>query len=68
MDDFPQLTSLSKYELYNMGRSRYAGLKVASSQTHADDKEEECQTEEVGRGREGGGVRRRRAGGVGGGW
>ncbi|KAG2446162.1 hypothetical protein HXX76_000757 [Chlamydomonas incerta] len=47
MDDFPQLTSLSKYELYNMGRSRYAGLKVASSQTHADDKEEECQTEEV---------------------
>ncbi|KAG2440517.1 hypothetical protein HYH02_010395 [Chlamydomonas schloesseri] len=47
MDDYPQLTSLSKYELYNMGRSCYAGLKVASSQTHADDKEEECQTEEI---------------------
>lgn len=47
MEDFPQLQSLSKYELYNMGRSQYAGLKVASAQTHEDDKEEEAQTDEV---------------------
>lgn len=48
MDDFPQLQSLSKFELYTMGRSQYAGVKVASSQTHEDDKEEEQQTDEVG--------------------
>ncbi|GLI68764.1 hypothetical protein VaNZ11_013255 [Volvox africanus] len=47
MDDFPQLQSLSKYELYNMARSQYAGLKVASAQTHEDDKEEEQQTDEI---------------------
>ncbi|EFJ44849.1 hypothetical protein VOLCADRAFT_94869 [Volvox carteri f. nagariensis] len=47
MEDFPQLQSLSKYELYNMGRSQYAGVKVASSQTHEDDKEEEQQTDEI---------------------
>ncbi|KXZ56466.1 hypothetical protein GPECTOR_1g417 [Gonium pectorale] len=47
MDDFPQLQSLSKYELYNMGRSQYAGLKVASAQTHEDDKDEEMQTDEI---------------------
>ncbi|GFR41343.1 hypothetical protein Agub_g2028 [Astrephomene gubernaculifera] len=47
MDDFPQLQSLSKYELYNMGRSQYAGLKVASAQTHEDDKDEEAQTDEI---------------------
>ncbi len=47
MEDFPQLQSLSKFELFTMGRSKYATLTVASSQTHADDKEEEAQTEEV---------------------
>lgn len=47
MEDFPQLQSLSKFELFTMGRSKYASLTVASSQTHADDKEEEAQTEEV---------------------
>ncbi|GLC72440.1 hypothetical protein PLESTF_001247900 [Pleodorina starrii] len=47
MDDFPLLPSLSKYGLYKTGRSVYAGLKVASSQTHDDDKEEEQQTDEI---------------------
>lgn len=63
VDELLILQSLSEYDLYNMGRSIYAGKKVATAQTNDDAKEEECQTDEVGRGCKGGGIPERGAGG-----
>lgn len=47
MEDFPQLQALNQFELYSMGRSKYSTVKVAKTQTHEDDKEQDMQTEEV---------------------
>eukprot|EP00798_Chlamydomonas_sp_ICE-L_P001605 gene1605-32994_t len=47
MDDLYQMAALSEYDLFTMARSSYSTKKAGAVQTNADDKEQECQTDDV---------------------